>query len=189
MLREGQFGEWIRATDGLQGQGWRNSGSSSAQNREPEASPIPQQTQEGESGGGDEFSPGVEASSVQLQQNGKKGASSSSKREERENLRKANKDLVVFGDSNQGMCPIIMGEDTYERDIMVEVTNGSTTRIWDKHWVPDFIGKEVELRPEIERGFEWVKDLMTSDGKWWDESKLDGGEVSEARIQLSTCIL
>ncbi|CAA0811526.1 Unknown protein [Striga hermonthica] len=54
----------------------------------------------------------------------------------------------------------------------VEVRDGRSTRIWDKHWVPDFIGKDVELLPGIERGLEWVKDLMTEDGRGWDEHKV-----------------
>ncbi|CAA0816880.1 NAC domain containing protein 35 [Striga hermonthica] len=46
----------------------------------------------------------------------------------------------------------------------VEVKNGHSARVWKKHWIPYFIGKEVELLPGTDKGIVWVRDLMTSDG-------------------------
>ncbi|GER37245.1 retrotransposon protein [Striga asiatica] len=54
----------------------------------------------------------------------------------------------------------------------IEVKNGKSIRIWDKHWIPDFVGQEVQLLPGVERGIHWVSDLLQGDGRGWDEDKV-----------------
>ncbi|GER47254.1 ribonuclease H-like superfamily protein [Striga asiatica] len=52
------------------------------------------------------------------------------------------------------------------------VKNGSNIKVWDQHWIPNFIGREVENLPGRDRGIENIRDLMNSNGSCWDELKI-----------------
>ncbi|GER25136.1 gag-pol polyprotein [Striga asiatica] len=117
-LKEGQYGEWLRASEGLQGQGWKNSSSSSGHTKEPDFAPSNGHTQEEEIARCNTFSLRVAVTSAQKENHVQRVDTSSSQMGEGSFQGVEDSELVVFEVVHNHCHMEKIRKDTTEVDAM-----------------------------------------------------------------------
>ncbi|CAA0819387.1 Unknown protein [Striga hermonthica] len=164
-LKEGQYGEWLRAVDGPYG--YKSSSTSNPDSASPEDNTHNHDTSHAQNEVGTGFksaSSGVQAEIAQEMEQGENGELDLAMEVE------TMTHIPALSNQSEGGC---IGKDKFKQHFRVVVRQDRNIIIWNDPWLP---GREDSLPTKTSVGMSrvtWVSKLLQDDGKSWNRDLLE----------------